>query len=397
MVIVSQVAISVGLLTVGGAQLRTFVEDWLSLDDSDIAREGYLAAQLRWDPASSAVGEGAGADDTARRAQTRRALGRRVSREPDVRGVTFDSFGGVRPFEASSAKATVPRWTYVVSIEPNYFEVYDVAVRDGRPFDPADASNAVRPVAVVNEEFVRTVLPTGQPIGQRVRAVDVRTGRPSGASLEIVGVVRDVPNFEFSQRGPGWVAHPTIYVPLAPTASTIRMTVRVSDDPAQFVSRLSAIAAGIDPTLAVHQPRPLEQIDRVDALFVRLYGFGVGFLVFAVLLLSMAGVYSMMSFTVAQRTREIGIRTALGAEPRRVVGDVFGRALLQVGTGTTMGLAIGWIASDGPFALSDGLFRHGPELILIVATLIVAMGLIACAYPLRRALRIQPTEALREG
>lgn len=128
----------------------------------------------------------------------------------------------------------------------------------------------------------------------------------------------------------------------------------------------------------------------------RLYGFAVGFLVFAVLLLSTAGVYSMMSFTVAQRTREIGIRTALGAEPTRVVGEVFGRALLQVGAGTALGLAIGWVASDGPFALSGGLFRHGPGLILTVATLVVAMGLIACAYPLRRALRMQPTEALRE-
>ena len=396
-VIVAQVAISVALLTVGGAQLRTFVEDWLSLDDHDVAWEEYLAAQLLWDPAPSAYGEvAAGADDAARRAESWRALGRRVSQEPDVRSVTFDAFGGVRPFGASSG-ATVPRWTYVVAIEANYFEVYDVPVRAGRPFDAADASNVARAVAMVNEEFVRTVLPRGQPVGQRVSTIDPRSGRPSEASLEIVGVVRDSLRFEISQRGPAWVAHPTIYVPLAPTVSTIRMTVRVRDDPAQFASRLSAIAAAIDPTVAVHQPRPLEQIDQVDAIFMRLYGFGVGFLVFAVLLLSVAGVYSMMSFTVAQRTREIGIRIALGAEPTRVVGDVFGRGLLQVGVGTTLGLAIGWLASDGPFALSDGLFRHGPGLILTVATLIVAMGLTACAYPLQRALRIQPTEALREG
>jgi putative ABC transport system permease protein len=395
-VIVSQVAISVALLTVGGAQLRTFVEDWMSLDDSGPAREGYLAAELRWDPAPSAYSEvEAGAGDIARRAETWLALGRQLSQEPDVRGVTFETFQGVRPFEASSSEAAAPRWTYVASIEPNYFEVYDAPLRTGRAFDAADASNAVRRVAIVNEEFVRTVLPVGQPLGQRVRPVDPRSGRPSGASLEIIGVVRDFLNFEISQRGPGWVAHPTIYVPLAPTASTIRMTVRVRDDAAQFVPRLREMAAGLDPALVVHRPTPLEEIDQIDTLFLRVYGFGVGFLVSALLLLSTAGVYSMMSFTVAQRTREIGIRTALGAQPTRVIGEIFARALLQVGAGTTLGLVIGFAASDGPFALSDGLFHHGPGPILAVATLVIAMGLIACANPLRRALRIQPTEALR--
>jgi putative ABC transport system permease protein len=117
--------------------------------------------------------------------------------------------------------------------------------------------------------------------------------------------------------------------------------------------------------------------------------------VFVVLLLSTAGVSSMMSFTVAQRTREIGIRTALGARPTRVVGDVFSRALLQVSGGTVLGLGVGFAASDGPFALSEGLFRHGPGLMVAVAALILATGVIACGMPLSRALRIQPTEALR--
>jgi ABC-type antimicrobial peptide transport system permease subunit len=103
----------------------------------------------------------------------------------------------------------------------------------------------------------------------------------------------------------------------------------------------------------------------------------------------------MMSFTVAQRTREIGIRTALGARPTRVVGDVFSRALRQVATGTALGFALGFVASDGPFALSNGLFVDGPWLIIGVAALILATVGLACGIPLRRALRIQPTEALR--
>jgi predicted permease len=380
-VIVTQVTISVALLTVAGAQLRTLVSDWMSIDDGKSALAGYLTAELRWDTAEPAR-------------QAWRVLSRQLSEEPDVRGVTFDSFLGTRPFQAAASDAA-PRWTYVVAIEPNYFAVYDTPVLAGRAFDAADAGDSGRPVAMVNEAFVREVLSTRDAIGQRVRPFDPRGSRSPSEALEIVGVVRDVPRFEISQRGPAWVTQPTIYVPLSPTSSPVQMTVRMRDDPQQFVPRVSAIAAGIDPTLVVHQPRPLERIESTDALFLRLYGFGVAFLVFAVLLLATAGVYSMMSFTVAQRTREIGIRTALGARPTRVVGDVFSRALRQVAAGTALGFALGFVASDGPFALSSGLFAHGPGLMVAVAALILVTVGLACGIPLQRALRIQPTEALR--
>jgi predicted permease len=383
-VTVAQVAISVALLTVAGAQLRTLVGDWMSIDDEKSSLAGYLTAQLRWDTA-----------EPARQAQTWRALGRQLSEEPGVRGVTFDTSFAMRPFQAVSSDAAEPRWSYVVAIEPGYFAVFDTPILAGRAFDATDASEIRRPVAIVNETFVREALSTGDAIGQRVRRFDPSGRGSPGDALEIVGVVRDSPRFEISQRGPAWVTPPTIYVPLTATAAPVRMTVRVRDDPQQFVPRLSAIAAAIDPTLVVHQPRPLERIDSIDLMFLRLYGFGVIFLVFAVLLLATAGVYSMMSFTVAQRTREIGIRTALGAKPVRVVGDVFSRALRQVAAGTALGFAIGIVFSDGPFALSTGAFANGPGLMMGVAAVILATVGLACAIPLRRALCIQPTEALR--
>jgi ABC-type antimicrobial peptide transport system permease subunit len=116
---------------------------------------------------------------------------------------------------------------------------------------------------------------------------------------------------------------------------------------------------------------------------------------FAVLLLSTAGTYSMMSFTVSQRTREIGIRTALGARPRRVVGDVFSRALWQLGLGTTLGAGVGVLASN-VFA-SSPVLSQGPAPVLGIAALLLLLGLAACGRPMRRALTIQPTEALRDG
>jgi predicted permease len=394
-VVVSQVAISVALLTVAGAQLRAFVDDWLSLDDGDIVRAGYLTAQLRWDPAllTSRPAEAAGME-SARQTRIWRALERQVSQEPGVGGVTFDAFLGTRPFVGVS-DASGAGWAYVIATVPNYFAVHDDSVLAGRTFDETDGTNLARRVAIVNEAFARTVLPASDAVGHRVRPIDTQSGRSLGEALEIVGIVRDSLSFEISQRGPGWVAQPTIYVPLTATVATLRMIVHVRDEPERFVPRLRAVAARIDPTLVVHQPMPLERIDSIDRLFLRLYGFSVAFLVFAVVLLSTAGVYSMMSFLVAQRTREIGIRIALGAKPTRVVRDVFSRALRHVGAGTALGLGVGFAASDGPFALSDGVFDHGPGLMIAVAALILATGFIACGIPLKRALRIQPTEALR--
>jgi predicted permease len=394
-VVVSQVAISVALLTVAGAQLWTLVDDWGSLDNASRAGAGYLSAQLRWEPPplTSDRAEAAAAQ-SARQADAWRALDRQVSQEPDVRGVTFYAVLSMRPFEAVSSSAAAPQWAYVVFVAPNYFAVQDTPVLAGRAFVAAD--DGERPVAMVNEAFVRALLPVADPVGQRVRPYGTRGDRLSGNAMEIVGVVQDVRRFEISQRGPAWVAQPTVYLPLTPpTAAIVRMTVRLRNDPQQFVPRLTAIAAGIDPTLVVHQPMPVEAIDSIDALLLRLYGLGVGFLLFAVLLLATAGVYSMMSFTVAQRTREIGIRTALGANPARVVGDVFRRAFLQVGAGTALGLGVGFAFADGPFALSNGVFHDGPGLMAAIAALMLATGAIACGNPLQRALRIQPTEALR--
>jgi putative ABC transport system permease protein len=318
-----------------------------------------------------------------------------VSREAGVLGITFDAFLGVRPFEGASSDESAPIWTTVLAIATDYFAVHDTSIAAGRAFDETDSTDAARPVAIVNEAFLRTALSSGDAVGRRVRPFDPRSGHSRGEALEIVGVARDVLTFEISQKGPGWVAQPTIYVPLTTTASTLRMTVRLRDAPEQFVPRLKAMAARIDPTLVVHQPMPLENIDSIDRLFLRIYGFGVAFLVFAVVLLSTAGVYSMMSFMVAQRTREVGIRIALGANPTRLIRDVFSRALRQVGAGTVLGLGIGFAASDGPFALSHGVFHHGPGLMMAVAAMILATGIVACGIPLKRALRIEPTEALK--
>ena len=146
----------------------------------------------------------------------------------------------------------------------------------------------------------------------------------------------------------------------------------------------------MDPSLVLDRLGTLDDIVGAPVKVMYLFGLSMGLLVLAALVLATAGVYSLMSFTVSQRTREIGIRTALGAHPRRIVTDVFSRAILQLLLGTALGL----IPLMAP---GDLLFQYGPWAAIGIAGVMLIMGLAACWNPVRRALRIQPTEALREG
>ena len=386
-VVVMQVTISVALLTMQGSQLQTLIED--QAFDDGIPREEFLTAELRLnrEPSTSDPNDGQGAD-FARNIETWRELRRRVSREPGVLGATFGtSLPGAVPSRTIVEAEGIARYLLSVFwIEPSYFDVLGVPVRVGRAFDAGDLTDSEAGVAIVNGEFVRSVLAGGEPIGHRIR-VDPRNSRSSGQWVEIVGIVPDLAMDLATRIG----AAPAIYLPLVTGADRIYLVVHARGEPSQFGGRLRAIVGGLDPALVLDQPRTLEEILDARGAMLSLIRLGIGLLVLAALMLSTIGIYALMSFTVSQRTREIGIRTALGAHPRRVVGDVFSRAILQLAVGTSLGLALGYGATSGR------LFEQGARPVVGIAALILMMGLIACGKPVRRALRIQPTEALREG
>lgn len=396
LIVVSQVGLSVALLTVGGAQLRSFVDDWSSRDDSGLVRERILTADLRWDSDSA----GNRFDDTQAelpRAESRRELGRRAVAELDVQAVTFQAPRGISAFfSEADTEETVPgsRYGYISAVDRNFFAALDVPIVAGRALAAGDKLNTAAPVAVVNQAFVEAMSIPGDPIGQRFRAIDRRT-QQTGEWVRIIGVARDMPALQISHRGPEWLATPSVYTPLPDSASTVRMLLRTRGDPAGVIGPLQALTAEVDPTMILHRPLTLAQADEGALTLAGIYGMAVGFFVFAGLLLSTTGVYAMMSFTATQRTREIGIRTALGAPASRVVSAIFSRAMWQLCLGTALGLGLGYLAADGPFALSGGLFADGPGVVVAVAVLISMMGLIACGRPMRRALRVEPTVALR--
>jgi hypothetical protein len=158
-------------------------------------------------------------------------------------------------------------------------------------------------------------------------------------------------------------------------------------DAAGFATRLRTVAAEVDPTIRLTEVQPLTDIGGGEAKSNWALTTVAWLVSFMVLMLSATGIHALMSFTVARRTREIGIRAALGASQRRIVTGIFSRAFLQTGAGILIGSALAIL-----LGLGSG---QGLLLLLGADVIMLVVGLTACAVPLRRALRIQPTEALR--
>jgi predicted lysophospholipase L1 biosynthesis ABC-type transport system permease subunit len=212
-----------------------------------------------------------------------------------------------------------------------------------------------------------------------------------GPWLEVVGVVADVPA---ASMAPG-AAAATLYHPASRDDGHFALlAVHVRGrDPAAFAARLREVAATIDRTVQVRDVRPLDVVLRDQQTELRLVAWSTGIVTLSVLLLSAAGLYALMAFTVAQRRREIGIRIALGANPHRILGSIFSRALIQLAAGIAVGVGVAALlgtATEGELTGGAGL-----GMLPVVASFMLLVGVGAAVGPARRGLRIQPTEALR--
>jgi ABC-type antimicrobial peptide transport system permease subunit len=148
----------------------------------------------------------------------------------------------------------------------------------------------------------------------------------------------------------------------------------------------------VDPTLLIDEVRPLDDIGRTEVRSNRLFFAAVAFAIYFIVLLSAAVTFALMSFTVSQRIREIGIRKALGAGPRAVLTSVLARAFVQLALGAGLGAA----ASIAAFSRIPDTYIASPGTIAVVVAFLVATGLLSCGAPALRAVRVEPTEAIRE-
>jgi hypothetical protein len=397
-VIVAQVAVTVAFPATAFFA-RRYVVGIRSLDVGFPA-ERYLSARLEMDHEPPA-GDPAGGDTSraafvARAGGVARELERRLGAEPGVVGVTFaDRLPRTqhppRRIEvddaAVMADSGLRHAAGVVSVDVDWFEVLGAPVRVGRSFGAADLATDARP-AVVNRAFVRDALGGRNPVGRRIRlAGSSRDGTGPGPWYEIVGVAPDLGVIaDDPDEGAG------IYLPAAPGEATpLHLVVHLRGDPASFAPRLRTLATAVDPTLRLHDVLPLDQVGAslwTELAFLFKLLTVVSLLA---LLLSLAGIYSVMAFAVSRRTREIGVRVALGAPRARVVGAVFARPMAQVAGGLAAGAVLVLLLTRANMRLT------ARELAWTAAYMALMLGvcLLACVVPTRRALRVEPTEALR--
>jgi putative ABC transport system permease protein len=289
-------------------------------------------------------------------------------------------------------------------VDASFFEMYQVPTLIGRGFDSgafagtltaggfAAGDVAAEPDAViVNRNFADTIAPGGSALGHRFRYVRAMDGeRLDGPETdrwyEVVGVVGNLPvttdaRVAYHLALPGQI-HPA------------HLQLRLRGGPAGLAERLRDVAASVDPALHVDQVRTLAEIYRDHRFGDNLGAITIGAVTGSILLLSAAGLYALMSFTVAQRRREIGIRSALGAQPGQLVAAVFRRAFWQIGAGSAVGVLAAYLVGRYvPIEQIGGL--PIPGVLPGAAVFMLLVGVLAALGPARRGLRIDPTEALR--
>jgi putative ABC transport system permease protein len=273
----------------------------------------------------------------------------------------------------------------IVSVDPRFFDVVGAPVTRGRALTTADAQQKTRAV-LVNEFFVQRVMHGRNPIGRRIRLTSARD-RDADSWSQIVGVV---PDLGVSNDEGDWGRAGVYQATLPGETGTLRVAIHVRGDPQRFATRLRELAQTIDPALRVIDPKPLPRLtDNPSAFWLDL----LVSLTSLTLILSLAGVYAVTAFAVARRTREIGVRVALGAQPLHVLTTVFKRPLVQIALGVGVGaiLALGLANNDLSDVHLDDLAMTA---VFVLATILCCV--LACIVPTRRALRIQPTEALKD-
>jgi putative ABC transport system permease protein len=407
LLIVAQVALTVALLP------ASMFHAWESLrfrtGDRGFASHDFLRTDLVLD--RQTAGPPTAADQAAftRAYAARQAeMERRLENESAVSAVTFsltsagEEVAAVLEVEGMPPPLEPVNYNIVEGtkqghlvrlnrVAVDFFESFGVPIAMGRTLHAGDSG------VLVNRAMVDGLFGGANPLGRRVRYVG--RSREAGTQdvvldrwYEIVGVVPDFPMARsFGAPRVGRLYHAAAPGDVHPTILSVRLR---GGEPSAFANRLREIGAAVDPNLQLRGVASFEDDMKREQGMMRLIGVTVTLAMAAVVILSAAGIYALMSFTVARRRREIGIRTALGAEPAQILAGVFSRAFKQLAAGAVIGM----LAAVGLEQVLEGeMFQgQGAVILPIVAVLMTAVGLLAALGPARRGLSIQPTEALRQ-
>ena len=267
-------------------------------------------------------------------------------------------------------------------ISPGYFATLRIPMIEGRDFGAQDTADATQ-VAIVNRTFAARYWPNQDPIGRKIEMTP--------GSVTVVGVVADIKYLEIEEA-----PTPYVYFPLSQHyAGDVTLHVRSAGDPAALLPTIEAQVRALDPDLPVFGAETLSEQTRFSMIGFYLAEDFLGGAGLQGLLLAAVGIYGVIAFSVTQRTREIGIRMALGAKPRDVFALVMGQGFRLALIGVALGLCLAVAVSGLLKNLLYGVSPHDPLTFAGVTIFLVAVALVASFLPARRAMKIAPMEALR--
>ncbi len=381
---VGQVALSLCLLIAAGLLVRSFVR----LQDRSLGfRTDHILSGVFFLPLDRYV-------ELAQRELFLRDLTTRLRALPGVKGAAAVSTlpltgnDARRPYQIPGASRREDQWTQFRVATPMYFDVMDIPLRRGRLFDDRDRAGSTQ-VAIINETFAKTLWPDDDPVGKTILVPDFA---PPAQALQIIGVVGDVRHL-----GAAADLAPELYRPAYQTTwPFFGLVIRTADDPAQLIPSARAAVASLDRTIALGEGlRPFDDL-AADSVGLRRASMTLVtlFAVFA-LTLAVVGAYGLVAYVVAQRTREFGIRLALGARHAQVYGAALRYGLVPVLIGIVAGVA-GALA--GSRVLQSLLFEvtpYDPVTFAFVSLMFLVVGSLAMFVPAHRAAMLDPVAALR--
>ena len=387
--VVAEITLTMILLVGAGMTVRSFVV--LYFVDLGFETDGLMAMRVPLAPAEYQTPE-----------QRRAFYDRLVPKIGSIAGIGAVAVTtGVPPLDGGERLLEVegklggaaPIFVSTAAVTPRFFDVLQVPLLRGRAFADADGAPGLETV-IVNERLARQFFGDEEVLGRRIRFT-VRNPAPDQAVdgwRTIVGVSPSIKQGSSLDR----YVNAVVYIPLrqeAPTSASIM--IRSSLPPGSVMSAIRREAQTIDPDQPLHAVQTLDQILAGDRWWQRTWGSVFGIVAAIAMALSSVGLYAVMSYAVAQRTQEIGVRMAVGASRRQVMWLIVKRGLLQLSLGLALGcLGVLALANIMPGGL-EGMSASDPAALVSIAALLTVVCLAACVVPARRATRVDPVVALR--